>query len=174
VQHDADHGEADESGNGCGMAFEIASQSSIAADPCKGSFDDPALGQDDELVQFVAFDDFDDPAAGRRSRLGGAWTLISAVGENAFDEGKQGAGAGAEYQRGTVAILYIGRMDGNAQQKAERIDEDMALASGDFLARIIALRVHRGPPFCAVLALWLSMMAAVGLASRPACSRTAT
>jgi hypothetical protein len=38
-------------------------------------------------------------------------------------------------------------MNGNAQQQAERIDEDMALASRDFLARIEALRVERRAPF---------------------------
>ena len=70
-----------------------------------------------------------------------------------------------------VAILNVGGVDDDAQQKAERVDEDMALAAGDFLARIIALRVERGAPFCAALALWLSMIAAVGLASRPSCSR---
>jgi hypothetical protein len=65
-------------------------------------------------------------------------------------------------------------MDGHAQQQAECIDEDMALATRDLLARIEALRVKRGPPFCAPLALWLSMIPVVGLATRPACSRTAT
>jgi hypothetical protein len=57
---------------------------------------------------------------------------------------------------------------------AERIDEDMTLATRDLLARIEALWVEQGPPFGAPLALWLSMIAVVGLASRPACSRTAT
>jgi hypothetical protein len=65
-------------------------------------------------------------------------------------------------------------MHRHAQQQAERINEDVALATRNLLARIKALRVERGPPFCAPLALWLSMIAVVGLASRPACSRTAT
>ena len=39
AQHDADHGEADEGGNGCGVKFEVARQSAIAANPSKGSFD---------------------------------------------------------------------------------------------------------------------------------------
>jgi hypothetical protein len=44
-------------------------------------------------------------------------------------------------------ILDIGGMDRYAQQQAERIDEDMALATRDFFARIEALRVERGPLF---------------------------
>jgi hypothetical protein len=65
-------------------------------------------------------------------------------------------------------------MDHDVQQEAERIDEDMPLAARDLLARIEALRVDRRPPFCAALALWLSITAAEGLASRPSFSRSAT
>src|SRR5262245_7225026 len=61
--------------------------------------------------------------------------------------------AGVEHQRHPVAILNIGGMHRHAQQQAERIDEDIALATRDLLARIEALRVERGPPFCAPLAL---------------------
>jgi hypothetical protein len=68
----------------------------------------------------------------------------------------------------------FGSMHRHAQQQAERIDENVALATRDLLARIEALRVERGLPFCAPLTLWLSMIAVVGLAPRPACSRTAT
>jgi len=59
----------------------------------------------------------------------------------ALDERKQGARAGVEHKGGTVAILNIGRVNCNAQQKTERIDEDVALAAGDLLARVVALRV---------------------------------
>ena len=44
----------------------------------------------------------------------------------------------------------------------------MALSSGDFLASVVAPR----PPFSVVLTDWLSMMAALGVASRPSLSRT--
>jgi hypothetical protein len=72
-------------------------------------------------------------------RLGGTWALIATIGENTLDERKQGARAGVEHKRGTVAILNIGRVNRNAQQKTERIDEDVPLAAGDLLARILAL-----------------------------------
>ena len=38
----------------------------------------------------------------------------------------------------------------------------MALLAFDLLARIIAMRIDTGPPFSALLTLWLSMMAAGG------------
>ena len=60
-EHDADHGETDEGGDGARVSLEVARQAAVAADPRERSFDDPTFGQDDELVQFVALDDFDDP-----------------------------------------------------------------------------------------------------------------
>jgi hypothetical protein len=65
-------------------------------------------------------------------------------------------------------------MDHDAQHQAERVDENVPFAPRDLLARVITLRIDRRPPFCAALALWLSMIAAVGLASRPSASRVAT
>jgi hypothetical protein len=38
-------------------------------------------------------------------------------------------------------------------------------------AGIVPMRVNLVPPFLALFTLWLSMMQAVGLASRPDCSR---
>jgi hypothetical protein len=54
------------------------------------------------------------------------------------------------------------------------IDEDVPLLALDFLARVVAGRIDARPPFSALLTLWLSMMAAVGLASREAASRQRT
>ena len=44
AQHDADHGEANECGHGGCIAFEIAREAAIAADPGQGALDDPPLG----------------------------------------------------------------------------------------------------------------------------------
>ena len=56
------------------------------------------------------------------------------------------------------------------QQQTHRINEDMPLLAFDLLARIIPDRIDAGLLFLALLTLWLSMTAAVGLASRPAYS----
>jgi hypothetical protein len=124
-------------------------------------------------VQLIPLDDFNDPLAGACGGQRGAWPLISGVGEDAKDEGPHGTCAWAQHKRCAVAILNVGGVDGNAQQEAERIDEYMPLAARDLLAGVITLRIEQSPPFGAALALWLSMMAAVGLASRPSFSRTA-
>ena len=73
-----------------------------------------------------------------------------------------------------VAVLNIRAMHDGVHQQALRIDENMALLAFDLLARIVAVRIDAGPPFSALFTLWLSMMAAVGLASRLACSRHLT
>jgi hypothetical protein len=54
AQHDADHGEAEERGNGPGVTLEVAGQAAVAADPGKGALDDPALGQGDEAIGIAA------------------------------------------------------------------------------------------------------------------------
>src|SRR5258706_9344657 len=59
----------------------------------------------------------------------------------------------------------------HAAGDTQRIYQNMALLTLDLLARIIAMRIDAGPPFSALFTLWLSMMAAVGLASRSAFSR---
>ena len=146
-EHDADHGQSDEGSDGAGVPLEIACQAAIAADPGQGSFDDPALGQDNEFVQFVALDDLEHPTAGAGSRSRGAGSLITGIGEDALDEGEKAAGASIENQPRPVAVLNIAGMNDDVQPEAERIDQDMALAPGDLLARIKPLRVKRGAPF---------------------------
>jgi hypothetical protein len=146
-EHDADHGQPDEGGDGARVSLEIARQAAIAADPGQSSFDDPALGQDDEFVQFMSFDDLDHPLAGAGSGARDAWSLIAGIGKDALDEGKKAARASIENQPRPVAVLNVGGMDDDVQQKAERIDKDVSLAPGDLLARIEPLRVKCGAPF---------------------------
>ena len=98
-------------------------------------------------MQFVALDDLEHPTTGTGSRSRGVWSLIAGIGKDALDEGEQAAGASIENQPGPVAVLNVGGMDHDVQQEAERVDQDMALAPGDLLARIIPLRVKRGAPF---------------------------
>lgn len=120
-----------------------------------------------------SFDDRQTPRSGGRNRAGGFRPLIASIRKDRFDERKSPARV-SENQPRSVAILHTVGMDDDVQQEAERVDKDMALAARDFLAGIEALRIERRAPFEAALALWLSMIAAVGLASRPAASRTAT
>lgn len=146
-EHDADHGETDEGGGGSRVALEIAREASIVADPSERSLDDPAFGENDEAMQFVALDDLKLPGAGLGDDGGGLRSLIARIGENTLDEREQATRAPIENERCTIAVLHAGRMDNDVQQEAERIDENMPFAARDLLARIEALRVERGAPF---------------------------
>jgi hypothetical protein len=99
--------------------------------------------------------------------------LIAAIGKQLFQERKHPE-QGRKKQDAAVAILDVGGMNDGMEQQTQRIYEKMALLALDLFACIIALRIDAGPPFSALFTLWLSMMAAVGLASRSPCSRHAT
>src|SRR5260370_14470413 len=120
-EHNADHSEPDEGGDGARVSLEIARQAAIAADPGQRAFDDPALGQDDEFVQFVALDDLDHPMAGAGGGSRDAWSLVAGIGEDALDEGKKAARASIWNHPRPVAVLNVGGMADDVQQKAERL-----------------------------------------------------
>jgi len=69
---------------------------------------------------------------------------------------------------GAIGVLNISGVNNDTEQKAGGVDPDMALAALDLLGGIVAARA----PFSVVLTLWVSMMTAVGLASRPSISRS--
>jgi hypothetical protein len=99
--------------------------------------------------------------------------LIGAVGEQLFEKGEE---VEQRRQQGktAIAILNVGGGDDAVQKQALRVDENMPLLALDQLARIKAGRIDARPPFSALFTLWLSMMQAVGLASRSAFSRHLT
>jgi len=96
--------------------------------------------------------------------------FVGAIGEQLCEIGKQAEQCGHQRQA-AVAILNVGGGYGAVQEQALRIDENVALLARDQLARVKTGRIDARPPFSALFTLWLSMMQAVGLASRPAFSR---
>jgi len=84
-------------------------------------------------VQFVALDDLNDPTAGAGSGSRDAGSLVAGIGKDALYEGEEAARAPVENQRCPVAVLHVGGVDNDVQQKPERIDRDLALAPRDFL-----------------------------------------
>jgi hypothetical protein len=115
-EHDADHCEANESGGGSRVALVIASQAAVMANPGERAFDNPALGENNKAVQFIAFDYFELPGTrlgdcGRRFR-----SLISPITEDGLDKGEQAARVPIEHPSRAIAILHIGGMDDNIQE----------------------------------------------------------
>ena len=107
-----------------------------------------------------------------RQRLRHA-SLITGIGEERLQEGIHPEQR-RKKQHAAVAILDVGGMNDGVQQQTQRVYQNVALLALDLLARIIAMRIDAGPPFSALFTLWLSMMAAVGLASRSAWARHCT
>ena len=121
----------------------------------------------------AAAHDLDLPPAGARNRGRHLRSLIAGITDDALDEGEQSPGLTQQWL-GAIAILYAGRMHDHREQHADGVGQQVAFAADNPLARVVAGRIKRRAPFCAPFAVWLSMIAVVGLASRPACSRTAT
>ena len=102
--------------------------------------------------------------------------VVARVGPDKLQPGKALADL-VEDEGRAIAILDARRMDDHAQRQAFDIDEGMQLAALHLLAGVVTHCVlftpARGSPFSAAFSDWLSMIAAVGLASRSSASRSA-
>ena len=96
--------------------------------------------------------------------------VVSVVRPYEFEPGKAVADF-VENERGPVAILHASRMDDDAQGQALGIDQGMNFAPFHFLPGVIAGQAIVTAPFSADFNDWLSMIAAVGDASRSMSSR---
>ena len=152
--------------------FPILGEPAATIEPGDRALDNPSLRFDDEAFAAVAaFDDFDlevrhdtgDAALEDRA-------IISAVCEQ-FPQERELSKQGGNQQHAAVAVLNVSGGYQRLQQQTEFVDENAALFTLDQLACIEAMRVDGRAPFSALFTLWLSRMQAVGLASRPACSR---
>ena len=157
-----------------GEVLEVLRQTAATVQPTECAFDDPALGKDLELLGSVrALHDLEWCAGRTADRRGRLHTLKGAITNHPFQEREETADLMKDRQAG-IAVLDIGGHNSGTQHQAQRIDRRIALLALDFLARVIPHRINPGPPFSALLTLWLSMMTVVGLASRPANSRAST
>lgn len=93
-----------------------------------------------------SLDDLKSPGSRARDGLLHLGTLITRIGEDRLDKWKAPPRL-AQDIAGAVAVLDAARMNDDAQQEAERIDEDMTFASNDLLARVVTLRVQFRAPF---------------------------
>ena len=150
----------------------ILGEATTAVEPGDCGFDDPAFGFNDEAFDMVApLDDFDQQTLqGRGGTKLEDWPRVGAVGEQLAQE-RELPEQGGHHQNAAVTVLNVSGSHYGVQYQTQRIDQEMALLALDQLAGIEAIRIDAWPPFSAFFTLWLSMMQAVGLASRSACSR---
>jgi hypothetical protein len=150
----------------------ILGEAATSIEPADGTLDDPALRLDDKALCVVATPD--DLGHEVRHDIGDAVgedrPSIGAVREQLAQKGELSE-QGGQQQHAAITVLHVGGGDQGVQQQPELVDQDVAFLALDQLAGVEAMRIDRRPPFSALFTLWLSMMQAVGLASRAACSR---
>ncbi len=152
----------------------VYGEASIAPDPRERALDDPALWQEGEaLLSWLRPDDLQPPVAGPDEGAVGFWPLMAPVGEDGLEEGEAPSRSFVQNKGRRVAILNRSRVDDDPQHQAKLVDQKVTLDPFGCLASVIADRVSPRPPFSADFTLWLSMIAALGLASRPASLRRA-
>ncbi len=124
-------------GDGC---FEVLGEASIASAPGEGALDHPAARLGREAADAVgAGGDLDRPGSAVGDGVAQLVAAIDAVGEDVPQAG-EGPADRLEQRHGAVAVLDIGGVDLEGEQRALRIGDDVALAPLDPLSRIEAAR----------------------------------
>ena len=122
------------------MVFIIFGEASIIGKPAKGSFHDPALGQDFEGVERMAFNHLQaQTAAGKQSLepLAESFAGITSIDPDQAQPAKRRREL-PQHQARAVAILNVGRVNHHRQNQTQRIHQEMSLSSHDLFARIVA------------------------------------
>ena len=142
-----------------GLGLVIRPQTPVPHEPGQRPLHDPAfrqhqeralarqLGHDHELERVVVKRDLLEPAP------------IGCVGEDREQLGEARLGHLLQNLVCAIAVLHAGSRDPHGQDQSERVREEVSLASGDLLARVVS---PAPPLFSATRTLWLSRMAALG------------
>ena len=142
-----------------GEGFIVLAQATVAAEPGKGAFDDPATGQHLKSFRIGWWllvlrhpdptsstpDDLKCPSLARRPTAQ-SWSLVTSIRPEIGQPGLMDNGAVEDDVR-TVPVSDIGRMDDDLQDESLRIDEEVAFAATQTFAPVIAAQ----PPFSVVL-----------------------
>lgn len=119
------------------VGFVVAGQAAVVHEPAEGAFDDPESGLDAKAADGgITLDDFQVDAD-----LGGVFDgfgLVAVVGPGFGDGGVALADFGQDLGAGG-GVVDAGGGDGDGQQEAERVGDDVPLASDDFLGGVDAL-----------------------------------
>ena len=172
-EHQVDHGDMHPCLAALGALLVVFVQPSAPAQPSQSALDYPPSGQDLKVVVvWFALDNGQHPTSGNpgpRYQSAGVTSPPEADPDNPqLREEAQSAYGGT-----TPTWLHPDpecwrREPPPPAVRLRRIYYDVPLASGYPFASV----VPSGPPFSVVFTDWLSMMAALGVASRPAFSRT--
>ena len=148
----------------------MSHQAPVATQPRQRALNNPAPPHDFEASILIgAFDDLDGDVLARESGIEFA-ARIAAVGEDVRYEWKRSPRR-ADEMESAIAILHACRKNFDTEQEAYRVDDDITLDAFRLLAGVISDWVRAAPPFSVAFTACVSMIAAVGEAARPSCSR---
>lgn len=146
--------------------FIVLAQPPILTEPAEGAFHDPTFGQHHEAMQVTTFDDFNDPpkcVSGPIKKC----PCVTSVNPDTFHPPKSTTQF-FQNQPPAVTILDISGVHHHDQDQAKGVNEKVSFASQNLLSSVVTT----APPFSAVLTLWLSRIAALGVGLRSAFRRT--
>ena len=145
----------------------VFAEPSASTEPGQGAFHHPPAGHHLEVmaIRFPTYHSQQPSTSG--SSPGHQLTSVASIGPDHPQSGKPTQQFG-QHQPGAVLVLNAGSMHHHGQEQSHGVHYNVPLASGNPFTRVIAPR----PPFSVVFTDWLLMMAALGVASRPAASRT--
>ena len=171
-EHQVDHGDVHPSFATFGSLFVVFAQPTISAQPGQRTLYHPPARQHLKLVaiRFTLHHGQQPTASGPRPHHQPA--RVACIRPDDPQPGKSASQFG-QHQLGAIPVLNVGGMNHHGHEQPHGVHYDVALASGHLFTRVIA----SGPPFSMVFTDWLSIleqsgMAALGVASRPAASRT--
>ena len=135
------------------QAFPILRQPPAAVQPTNRALNDPAFGQDNEPAGLGALHDFDIHLPTDLGQpLLKFLALIAGVSVELQQERVQPEQR-AHQQHAAIPVLGVSGKDHRLHQQSLRVYKDMPLLALDFLARVIAMRINRDPPFSAPFTL---------------------
>lgn len=168
MKHQIDHGDVDHRFATDRIGFVVLAQPAILAEPAERPFHNPTFGQRHKAADRNSLDDLDHPSEhlpGFLHKIAG----VTSVGPDDLQAAEQ-SGHFLQHLLTAIAVLDVRRMHAYRENQPERIDNNMPLSPGDFLAGIVPM----SSSFCgaAVLTDCESMIAAEGVGLRPARRRT--
>ena len=140
----------------------IFAQSSAPTQPTECSFNNPSAWQHFKMmVVFWPLYDLQNPASESPSPIH-QLPSIAPISPDQLKPGKSPNKLG-QHKLCSITVLDVCGVDHHCHQQTYGVNYDVALTPIDLLACIVATR----PPFSVVFTDWLSMIAALGVGSRP-------
>jgi hypothetical protein len=137
-EHEANHGQVNHRFARASLPLVVATESTVTAEPTKGTLHHPASGQYFEDVKVGSFHDLDGAAPQFPTPVQQG-ARVATVGPDVFDASASLlVEEGCEQLLGSIAVLNVGRQDHHQQQQSDRVDQNVSFASVDLFARVVA------------------------------------